>query len=82
MTQRLPALGGADFDPASAGSAGRLDDCICTKHAGDAESIDCTDGVKHPAVKLYAVFCLSPGEWVSIKDDVCRLVAAQEVMRL
>jgi hypothetical protein len=71
MAQRLPALYGANFDPASAGSARRLYECICTKHAGDAESIDCTDGVKLPAARLYAVFCLLPSERVSIKDDVC-----------
>ncbi len=71
MAQRGPAFGGADFDSASAGTAGRLDDDVRTKHAGDAESIDRADGVKSPAAKLYAVFCLFPGEWVSIKDDVC-----------
>jgi hypothetical protein len=71
MAQRLPTLDDADFDPASASSAGRLDHCICTKHSSDAESIDCTDCVKPLAAKLYAVFRLFPGEWVSIKDDVC-----------
>src|SRR6266436_5933425 len=82
IAQGLPALGSADFDPASAGSAGRFDIYVRTKHAGDAESVDCTDGVKLPVAKPYAVFCLSRGKWVSIKDDVCRLVASQEIMRL
>ena len=38
--------------------------------------------MKLAAAKLYAVFCLLPGERVSIKDDVCRRVAAQEITRL
>ena len=79
IAQRLPTLGGADFDPASASAAGRLYECICTKHAGSAESINCTDGVKPVPAELYAVFCLFPGEWVSIKDDVCRRIAAHQV---
>jgi hypothetical protein len=65
-----------------AGAAGRLNDDVRTKHTGDAESIDCTGGVKRPPTKLYAVLCLFPCERVSIKDDVCRGIAAQEVMRL
>jgi len=75
-------LGGSDLDAACARAAGRLDDNIRTKHAGDAERIDCADGVKLAAAEVYAVFCLLPGEWVRIKDDVCRRVAAQEVTRL
>jgi hypothetical protein len=82
MAQRLPALRGADFDPASAGAAGRLDDYVRTKHAGDAESIDCTDGVKFPAAKLYAVLCLLPGERVSISNRAGQLIHSDEVMRL
>jgi hypothetical protein len=71
MAQRLPALSSADFDPASTGATARLNEYVRTKHAGNAERIDCTDRVKSLAVELYAVFCLFPGEWVSIKDDVC-----------
>jgi hypothetical protein len=82
MVQRLSALNDTDLDPASAGATGRLDDCICTKHAGYAERIDCADGVKRPAAKLDTVLCLLPGERVSIVDDVCRRIAAQEVKRL
>ena len=70
------------MDAACAGAARRLDDCIGTKHAGDAESINCADGVKTLAAKLYAVLCRFPGEWVSIKYSVCRRIAAQQVMCL
>ena len=82
MAQRFPALSRGDFNPASASTAGGFDDCICAKHAGDAESIDCADRVKLPAVKPYAVLCLVPSERVSICDRATHPIHSNEIMRL
>jgi hypothetical protein len=58
-------LCGADLDPACARAAGGPNDDIRTKHAGDAERIDCADGLKLSTAKLYTVLCLLPGERVA-----------------
>ena len=82
MAQRFPGLSRGDFNRASAGTARRFDHDICSKHAGDAESIDCADGAKLSAAKPYAVLCLLPSERVSISNRAGRLIYSKEIVRL
>jgi hypothetical protein len=70
MVQNLSAPSGADVNAASASAALGLNNDVRAKHRSDAERIDCTDGVKLAAVKLYAMFCPIAGKRIGI--TTCR----------
>jgi len=82
MTQGFPTRGSSDLDAAAAAAAGRLDDNVCVKHAGDAQSVYRADRVKLSALQPNAMFGRFPGERVRIKDYVRRVIVAKQIMGL